>query len=52
MPGKYLSTEGTIEGYIIVFDTRIPVGAVCETQTYQAGNKKVTSLTIAIEKLK
>ena len=50
LSGKYLATEGAIEGYLVVFDTRTPVGAVCKPQTHPAGEKQVTSFTIAIGK--
>jgi hypothetical protein len=50
LSGKYLATEDTSEGYLVVFDTRIPVGAVCKPQTHPVGDKQVTSFTIAIGK--
>jgi hypothetical protein len=50
LAGKYLATEGTTEGYLVVFDTRTPVGAVCEPQSLLAGDKHVTCITIAIGK--
>jgi hypothetical protein len=50
LSGKYLATEATDEGYLVVFDTRTPVGTACEPQTHQAGDKKVISLTIPIGK--
>jgi len=50
LSGKYLATEGTTEGYLVVFDTRTPVGAVCKSQPHQSGDKQVISITIAIGK--
>ena len=50
LAGKYLATEGTTEGYLVVFDTRTPVGAVCEPQSIRTGDKHVTCITIAIGK--
>jgi hypothetical protein len=47
---KYLASEGTDEGYLVVFDAKIPVGAVREPQRVQAGNKQVTIIIIAIGK--
>jgi len=45
---KYLATESTSEGYLVIFDTKQPVGEVCRTQTHPVGDKLVTSFTIAI----
>ncbi len=45
---KYLAVEGTSEGYLIIFDTRMPVGVSCKPQYHQDGDKKVTSFTIGI----
>jgi len=50
LSGKYLATEGKTEGYLVVFDTKTPVGAGCEPQTHQVGDKQVTSFIIAIGK--
>jgi hypothetical protein len=47
---KYLATEAASEGYLVVFDTRTPVGAGCDPQNHQAGDKQVTSFNIAIGK--
>jgi hypothetical protein len=47
---KYLATEAASEGYLVVFDTRTPVGAVCKPQIHKAGDKQITSFTIAIGK--
>lgn len=47
---KYLATEGVKEGYLVLFDTRTPVGAPCEPVIYPAGDKQVISFTIAIGK--
>ena len=48
--GKYLASESVNEGYLIVFDTKTPVGEDCEPQYHQAGDKRITSFTIAIGK--
>jgi len=48
LSGKYLATEGETEGYLVVFDTKAPVGTVYKPQSHQAGDKQVTSITIAI----
>ncbi len=50
LSGKYLATEATDEGYLVIFDTRTPIGTECEPQTNQAGEKQVISLNIAIGK--
>jgi len=47
---KYLATEAASEGYLVIFDTRTPVGAVCEPQIHNAEDKQVTCITIAIGK--
>jgi hypothetical protein len=47
---KYLATEDASEGYLVVFDTRTPVGAVCEPRIQKVGDKQVTCFTIAIGK--
>jgi len=45
---KYLSTESCTEGFLVVFDTRTPVGEDCEQSVYPAGDKSVTCFSIAI----
>jgi hypothetical protein len=50
LSGKYLASEGAPGGYLVVFDTRTPVGAECEPVIHPAGDKQVTSFTIAIGK--
>jgi hypothetical protein len=50
LSGKYLATEDTTEGYLVVFNTRAPVGSGCEPQTHRAGDRQVISFTIAIGK--
>jgi hypothetical protein len=50
LSGKYLASERTSEGYLVIFDTKTPVGALCEPHCHQAGDKKVTSLIIGIKK--
>ncbi len=36
--------------FLIVFDTKTPVGEDCEPQYHEVGNKRITSFTIAIGK--
>ena len=48
LSGKYLVTEDEPWGYLVVFDTRTPVGAVCEPKILPVGDKRVTTFTIAI----
>jgi hypothetical protein len=48
LSSKYLATEGAHEGYLVVFDTRTPVGTLCEPGIHPAGDKQVTVFTIAI----
>jgi len=45
---KYLASESVEEGYLVIYDTRTPVGAVCKPENHPAGNKKVTSFIIGI----
>jgi hypothetical protein len=45
---KYLATEAADEGYLVIFDTKTPVGEECEPQHHQAEEKKVTSFIIGI----
>jgi hypothetical protein len=45
---KYLATEAVGEGYLVIFDTRLPVGVSCKPQYHLVEDKKVTSFTIAI----
>jgi hypothetical protein len=47
---KYLASESAHEGYLIVFDTKTPVGEDCEPKYHEAGDKRITSFTIAIGK--
>ena len=46
--GKYLASEFYHEGYLVVFDTKTPVGETCDPQYFPVGDKKVTALIIAI----
>jgi len=51
LTGKYLASEDADEGYLVVFDTRTPVGSRCEPQYHtdlQAGGKKVTVISFII----
>lgn len=45
---KYLASENTAEGYLVIFDTKTHVGAVCKPREHTAGDKKITSVTIGI----
>lgn len=45
---KYLASEATADGYLVVFDTKTHVGAPCKPRFHEAGDKKVTSFTIGI----
>jgi hypothetical protein len=45
---KYLATEAADEGYLVIFDTKTPVGEECEPRHHQAEEKKVTSVIIGI----
>ncbi|NIM17924.1 MAG: hypothetical protein GTO45_38600 [Candidatus Aminicenantes bacterium] len=47
---KYQASEAVYEGYLVIFDTRTPVGAECEQQVHETGTKKVTAFIIAIGK--
>ncbi|MGD2092831.1 MAG: AAA-like domain-containing protein [Candidatus Aminicenantes bacterium] len=47
---KYLASEAAHEGYLVIFDTRTPVGIECETQDHETGGKKITAFIIAIGK--
>lgn len=48
LSSKYLATESTVEGYLVVFDTKTRVGAVCKPRYHEAGDKKVISFNIGI----
>lgn len=50
LSGKYLATEGVSEGYLVIFDTRTAVGALCEPRYYDSGEKRITVFNIAIGK--
>ncbi len=45
---KYLATEAISEGYLVIFDTRTPVGTECEPQYHQIKDKQVISFIIGI----
>ncbi|MCX6579095.1 MAG: AAA-like domain-containing protein [Candidatus Aminicenantes bacterium] len=49
---KYLAPEFCNEGYLVVFDTRTPVGDIWEPQYHQVGDKQVVSFNIGIGKEK
>ena len=48
--GKYLASEGAAAGYLVIFDTRTPVGASCKPRYHGTGDedRKVTIFTIGI----
>jgi hypothetical protein len=48
LSGKYLVTEAADDGYLVIFDTRSPVGAGCNPQVHQVKDNTVTSFIIAI----
>jgi hypothetical protein len=48
LSGKYLATEAADEGYLVIFDTRTPVGAGCRPQVHQVEGRTVTIFNIAI----
>ncbi len=50
LTGKYLATEDTSEGYLVVFDTKKAVGAPSEFQVHEAAGKTVSCFTIPIGK--
>ncbi|NIM16578.1 MAG: hypothetical protein GTO45_31745, partial [Candidatus Aminicenantes bacterium] len=45
---KYLASEHSPEGYLVIYDTKTPVGEACVPQHHQVMDKKVTSFTIGI----
>jgi hypothetical protein len=46
--GKYLATEFCREGYLVIFDTKTPVGETIDFQYFPVKDKKVTAFIIAI----
>ncbi len=48
LSSKYLETERRGEGYLVIFDTKTHVGAVCHPRDHTAGDKIVTSFIIGI----
>jgi len=48
LSGKYLATEVADNGYLVIFDTRAPVGSACKPQVHQVKDYTVTSFNIAI----
>jgi hypothetical protein len=45
---KYLASEHYHGGYLVIYDTKTPVGAGCEPQYHQVKDKKVTGFIIGI----
>jgi hypothetical protein len=50
LAGKYLASEYCPEGYLVIYDTKTPIGEGCEPQYHQVGEKKITSFIIGIAK--
>jgi hypothetical protein len=48
LSGKYLATEAADEGYLVIFDARTPVGAVCKPHAHKVKGFTVTSFNISI----
>jgi hypothetical protein len=48
LSGKYLATEDVDEGYLVVFDTRTPVGTGFKPQVHKVKNYTITSFKISI----
>ncbi|NIM12624.1 MAG: hypothetical protein GTO45_10965 [Candidatus Aminicenantes bacterium] len=48
---KYLASEAAHEGYLVIFDSRTPVGGECEPRNHEIGGKKVTAFIISIGKI-
>ncbi len=50
MVEKYLASESYNEGYLVIFDTKKPVGAVCDPEYHDAGNKnkRIIGFTVGI----
>jgi len=46
--GKYSAPEATSGGYLVVFDTRTPVGTRCQPREQQVKDCRVTSFIISI----
>ncbi|NIM11978.1 MAG: hypothetical protein GTO45_07660 [Candidatus Aminicenantes bacterium] len=47
---KYLAAEAMAEGYLVIFDTKTHVGAVCEPREHRESGKTVISFIIGIGK--
>ncbi|MDQ1354068.1 MAG: hypothetical protein QG657_4377 [Acidobacteriota bacterium] len=48
---SYLASESCNEGFLVVFDTKTPVGAECKRGYHDKGDKKVTSFIIGIGRI-
>lgn len=48
LTGKYLHSEKIETGYLVVFDTRTPVGAASKPQVHKRDEKKIILFTIGI----
>ncbi|MCP5052324.1 MAG: AAA family ATPase [bacterium] len=51
LSNKYLASESTNEGYLVIFDAKTPVGEDCVSQHHDAGDKKITGIIIPIGKI-
>jgi hypothetical protein len=47
---KYLASEAAHEGFLVIFDTRTPVGEACKPRDHPVGEKKITVFVIGIAK--
>ncbi len=47
---KYLASEYCPGGYLVIYDTKTHVGAGCEPQYHQMGERRITSFIIGIAK--
>jgi hypothetical protein len=47
---KYLASEAVEEGYLVIFDTKTRVGAVCDPREHKESGKKIISFIIGIGK--
>jgi hypothetical protein len=48
LSGKYLATEAVDEGYLVIFDTRVPVRTGFKPQVHKVKNGTITSFKISI----
>jgi hypothetical protein len=48
LSGKYLASEYCPGGYLVIYDTKTPIGAGSEPQNHWQGDKTVTGFIIGI----